>query len=259
MSEPEGNEQDLEREQARLRRLRVQGDAEIEDEELRNLVELSTDLLAITDFDGYFRLLNPAWETALGWSREELRSKPFIEFVHPDDRDKTEVTAERLRPGVELLAFQNRYICKDGSIKSLRWKAMVSTAHQRYYSVTHDMTDQLRSREQQGAFEALCELSAEAIIMQDGAGIITHWNAAAEMIFNQPASEIVGRQIRDLLGATAGDRIDLLALFEQSDDDRIAARWVGADGSSRPIVAAVRPFGDSDRPITGAIATLTPN
>ena len=50
--------------------------------------ELSTDLLCTVGFDGYFKRLNPAWERTLGWTLEELRSQPFVEFVHSDDREK---------------------------------------------------------------------------------------------------------------------------------------------------------------------------
>ena len=51
--------------------------------------DLSIDLLCFLDFSGHFKRLNPAWETTLGFTRQELMSKPFIEFVHPDDRERT--------------------------------------------------------------------------------------------------------------------------------------------------------------------------
>ena len=61
--------------------------------------ELSRDLVCTAGFDGYFKQLNPSWTEALGWSEEELRSRPFVEFVHDDDRARTEEESAGLRSG----------------------------------------------------------------------------------------------------------------------------------------------------------------
>lgn len=102
--------------------------------------ELSIDLLCFLNFDGYFRNLNPAWERALGYSREELMSKPFIEFVHPDDRERTLEQNKRVRSGEKALAFENRYLCKDGSFRWLLWNAAPDFDHGIIFSVARDIT-----------------------------------------------------------------------------------------------------------------------
>lgn len=82
---------------------------------------LSPDMLCIASADGRFRRVNPAFERTLGWSSEELTSRPFVEFVHPDDVERTLRETERLAEGIPTVSFENRYRCPDGSYKRLRW------------------------------------------------------------------------------------------------------------------------------------------
>jgi PAS domain S-box-containing protein len=100
----------------------------------------SIDMLCFLDFNGYFKRVNPAWERTLGYTRQELMSRPFIEFVHPDDRERTLTQNARVRGGAQALAFENRYLCKDGSHKWFRWNAAPDSAEQVIYSVARDIT-----------------------------------------------------------------------------------------------------------------------
>jgi PAS domain S-box-containing protein len=114
-------------------------------QEIRALEErffaLSIDMLCFLDFSGYFKRLNPAWEQALGFTREELMSKPFIEFVHPDDRAATLNQNREVRSGGHARSFENRYLCKDGSYRWLLWNAAPDPAQRVIYSVARDITD----------------------------------------------------------------------------------------------------------------------
>jgi PAS domain S-box-containing protein len=85
---------------------------------------LSLDMLCIAAGDGYFKRLNPAFTRTLGWSVEELTSRPFLDFVHPDDREATlrEVERQMLRRE-SVLRFENRYLHKDGSWRVLSWRS----------------------------------------------------------------------------------------------------------------------------------------
>ena len=99
-------------------------------------------MLCIAGFDGYFKELNPAWESTLGFTCAELKARPFIEFVHPDDRARTLVEAQQLTAGGKTIYFQNRYICKDSSIKWLLWNASAVAKEQLIYAVARDITIQ---------------------------------------------------------------------------------------------------------------------
>lgn len=110
--------------------------------------DVAIDMLCLLNFSGHFERLNPAWETTLGFTREELMSRPFIEFVHPDDRERTLQQNAEVRGGGKALAFENRYLCKDGSFRWLRWNAAADPTRNGIYSVARDVTESKRAEEE---------------------------------------------------------------------------------------------------------------
>jgi len=111
-------------------------------EDQRNrFFEQSLDLLCVAGFDGLLREVNPAWSKTLGWSEAELVSRPWIEFVHPEDREATLEVGRELQSGRPLLTFENRYVCKDGSIKRLVWNSYPSVPEQLIYGIARDVTE----------------------------------------------------------------------------------------------------------------------
>jgi PAS domain S-box-containing protein len=105
----------------------------------------SLDMFCVAGFDGYFKVLNPAWSTTLGWSNEELMYRPWLELVYPEDKEKTEKATENLRQGNQVVRFQNRYFCKDGTIRWLSWSAVVYPAENIIFGVARDITEQKRA------------------------------------------------------------------------------------------------------------------
>ena len=109
--------------------------------DLHEFADLSLNLLCIAGTDGYFKYLNPAWETALGYTREELLSRPYIEFVHPDDRSATVSEAAHVASGRSTLSFENRYRCENGSYRWLLWSAIARAEKGSIYCVAADVTE----------------------------------------------------------------------------------------------------------------------
>jgi PAS domain S-box-containing protein len=137
--------------------------------------DLSIDMLCFLDFSGYFKRLNPAWETTLGFTRAELMSKPFIEFVHPDDRERTLRQNRDVRGGGHARLFENRYVCKDGSYKWLLWNAAPDAGRRVIYSVARDITDRkLAEQERERLLERLQAALAEVRTLQGFLPICTY-------------------------------------------------------------------------------------
>jgi diguanylate cyclase (GGDEF)-like protein/PAS domain S-box-containing protein len=111
------------------------------DERARRFFDLSRDMLCTANMDGYFVELNDAWTHYLGYDREELRAIPFVERVHPEDRERTEAEAASLFEGSETLQFENRYRAKDGSWHWLRWSSQLSPDESLIYARAADVTE----------------------------------------------------------------------------------------------------------------------
>jgi PAS domain S-box-containing protein len=110
-------------------------------EERDRFFNLSLDMLAIANFDGYFTHLNPSWEKTLGWSQQELMATPYLDLVHLEDREKTLVEVKKLAQGWETIQFENRYLHKNGSYRWLSWNAAPLPERTVIYAVAHDITD----------------------------------------------------------------------------------------------------------------------
>ncbi|HKK82546.1 MAG TPA: PAS domain S-box protein, partial [Prolixibacteraceae bacterium] len=100
----------------------------------------ASDMLCIAGFDGYFKVLNPAWEKVLGWSAEEMLSKPWIEFVHFDDVQTTVNIKSTIVNGQEAYNFENRFRCKDGNYKWLSWNSYPDPDEKIMFGLARDVT-----------------------------------------------------------------------------------------------------------------------
>jgi PAS domain S-box-containing protein len=111
------------------------------------LFHLSPDMFCIAGFDGYFKELNPIWQSTLGWTRDELLSKPYMDFVHPDDRESTIRAAIGLSQGDQIILFENRYLSKDGSYRWLSWNTCPLVTESLIFATARDVTVQKQMEE----------------------------------------------------------------------------------------------------------------
>jgi PAS domain S-box-containing protein len=114
------------------------------EEELGRLFDLSLDLICVVDFDGRLRRLNPAWEAVLGHTGDGLLHASLMDFVHPDDRQATELQIRHLLEGGRNASFENRMRCRDGAHRWVHWNAALLPGQRLFFATGRDITDRKR-------------------------------------------------------------------------------------------------------------------
>jgi two-component system sensor histidine kinase/response regulator len=178
-------------------------DVEAELKRSSRYFELSRDLVCTAGFDGYFKQLNAAWTETLGWSVDELRARPFVEFVHDEDRARTEEETAALRLGGVMIDFVNRFATKDGGWRWIEWSSMAIMEEELIYASARDVTQR---RVIEAALERsdhrtrqIVETAHDAFISIDARGLITGWNPQAERSFGWPRGEALGRELAETI------------------------------------------------------------
>jgi PAS domain S-box-containing protein len=189
--------------------------------ELTRFFDLSLDFLVISHVDGYFKRVSPAVTYVLGWTPEEFTSRPFTDFVHPDDVPKTLREVERqVVSGERVLNFENRYLCKDGSYRVLSWRSMPQgnfmyatardvTDAKRAEREIHEANEQLEARVEQRTaelaqanetlrkserrFRALIEHGSDSIALIDAGNKILYLSPAVAHVEGYQPEELLGR------------------------------------------------------------------
>jgi PAS domain S-box-containing protein len=251
------------------------------EQERNRFFAVSRDMLCTLGFDGYYKDLNPAWEKTLGYTVAELLAKPFIEFVHPDDRDITLGVAEKIAAGTPLIAFENRYRCKDGSYRSFLWSATAVIETQLIYGAARDITESRQAEEallKAGALQnAIFNSSNFSSIATDAKGVIQIFNVGAERMLGYTAAEVVNKitpaSISDPqeviahakaltaeLGTEIGPGFEAL-VFKASRgiEDIYELTYIRKDGSRFPAVVSVTALRDAQNDVIGYLLIGTDN
>ena len=180
--------------------------------EFERVFTMSVDLLCIAGFDGYLKRVNPAWMRTFGYTEQELLSRPFIEFVHPDDRAHTEEAVGVLAGGRDLVEFENRHLCRDGSARWMQWTSRPALEQGLAYTVGRDVTDRKRREAEQAALRRVATLVASGV-------------APAE-VFDAVAQEV---------GLQCDADLARLERFERDGTITVVAAW-SRSGGERPAV-----------------------
>lgn len=126
------------------------------------LFQVSIDLVCVAATDGYFLRVSPSFSTTLGWSEEELLTRPFLSFVHPDDIESTLERMEDLASGNRTLGFENRYRTKAGGWRVLQWASYADEETGYIYAIARDVTHERAVRAQLRRARDMAESASRA-------------------------------------------------------------------------------------------------
>jgi diguanylate cyclase (GGDEF)-like protein/PAS domain S-box-containing protein len=233
--------------------------------EMDAFFDASPDLLAIAGTSGKLDLVNSAWERTLGWTREEVTSRPFLDFVHPEDHERTLAEARAVYEGRPAPMFRNRYRAKDGSYHWLEWRTR-PTQGGRLYCVVRDVSLHESEERERRWLASLVESTQDSVIGTDSERNVVSWNSGATRLYGYTAEEMRGQPLARLVpsersyeleeiaqriasGATTleldtvrrrkdGSRVDVHVLASRVEDDQ--GRVIGWSFSARDITERKR-------------------
>lgn len=159
----------------------------------------SPDLFCIATLDGYFKKVNHRWEKLLGYTEEELCSRRFIEFVHPDDHQSTLEQLSQLGTGKDVIHFENRYLSKDGKCYYLRWNAKAYPQTGLCYATARNITKEIHNTASldraKSQIKTIFQAFPDAIILQGVNKEIIMFNDKFSQMFGYQGEEALGKTV----------------------------------------------------------------
>jgi two-component system cell cycle sensor histidine kinase/response regulator CckA len=208
--------------------------------------EMSLDNLCVAGADGYFKRVNRSWTDSLGWTAEELLSRPSVEFVHPDDRASTLAGRRKLQMGSAMGPLTNRYMCKDGSFRWFEWRSIAHLDRGLVYAAARDVTEQKLAAERLAeATEREEKLERQLMFADRMASVGTLASGVAHEINNPLA--VVTANISMMIQSLDAASQDSAGLREMALDIQDAAERI------RKIVRGLQTFSRAEEDRRGVI------
>ena len=231
--------------------------------EYNRFFKLSLDLFCIANFAGYFVQINPAWEKLLGYTKEELTSIPFLEFIHPEDREKTSIEVKKIKAGAKVLRFENRYRCRDGTYCWLLWTALPLEEEGLIYAVAHNITERKEVEEKLRQSKEELRLITDAlpvgIAYIDNQRRYRFINRTHEIWFHHRQEDVIGKYVWEVLGEDfyrqeASPQIDRVLAGENV---RFETKITFPNGEEKYIDGRLIPEYRQDRQVLGYYCLIT--
>ncbi len=172
------------------------------EEENNRILDAAADIICMASFEGYFLKINKAATEILGYSEAELLSKPYHEFIHPDDTFKTLEINDTLINGKPTQYFENRFITKSGQIVWLAWSATPIPEERIQFGVAKNITQQKEAdKKLRESLQSLSDYKAALeqsfnMVLTDTEGYIVDVNDATTKLSGYSRAELIGSHTR---------------------------------------------------------------
>jgi PAS domain S-box-containing protein len=175
----------------------------LELEEYKHFFYNTHDFSCIANFNGYFEILNPRWENALGYTKKELLEKPFISFIHHEDMGNTLKELEKSKSGNSSAHFTNRYRKKDGRYLWFDWLSTTDSSSGKIFAVARDITSRIEMENQleksETKFRKMVEEIYDGVYTCDVKGNFTYVNSGCVKITGYKETELIGKHFLELI------------------------------------------------------------
>ncbi len=199
------------------------------EQERERFFNLSLDLLAILDASGHLSQINPAWESVLGWTAEELLGRPVWDLIAPEDHARARKNHERILANESLTEVEYRCLRSDGGTRWILWNAKLIPGESSIYLVGRDITERKRTEQ---TFQELLESAPDAMVVVNDSGTIVLVNAQLERLFGYSRDVLLGGPIEQLVPAE----------FRAGHPEKVAGFI--ANPGVRPMASGLELFGE---------------
>jgi PAS domain S-box-containing protein len=209
---------------------------------------MSLDIMVIASKDKFLKI-NPTMSRILGYSQEELLNQSFFKYIYKNDIESTQKEIEKLGLGLQTIKFENRWVCKDGSVKLLSWSAMPDLTSGLLYAIASDITEEKENQKSLVQAERFFNMAFDIFFLAKGESIVK---------INPTLTRIFGFELKDYFNKSFLSFVhpdDLKTTTEEVKKLRAGAsvvsfkvRSICKDGSYRWVV-----WSATSDPLTGII------
>lgn len=163
--------------------------------ELNKILDYSLDVICTVDHHGNFVSVSAASMSLLGYEPDELKGRPYMDFVYKDDHQLTRLASIEVTQGINKTNFENRCVKKDGSVVPVVWSARWNKKDKVMHCIAKDASEK---KGHEAILTNILESIGDAFFSVDNNYTVTYWNNVAENLLGKKKETIIGRNLWEL-------------------------------------------------------------
>lgn len=181
--------------------------------ELNKIMDTSLDIIGVINREGVYVQINKAAERVLGYTREEMIGKKNTSFILEEDLAKTIEIINKVKTGMNVTNFENRYKTKDGRVVAMSWSAVADQSSGLRYVIGRDISDKIKKEQQLKLFESAISNTKDAVVITEAVPTdvsgpkIVYVNEAFTTMTGYTREEIIGKTPKLLHGPETDQKV----------------------------------------------------